>query len=392
MPNAFIQDPFEVQRQLVQQALAAGRGGLPQAQAGAGIGALATALNERFNPKSQTQRAKQAQSAFSEAYESGRQAAIDGGETDAQEVEYGGLERAAEALSAMGRPGEAQKVRESIQQRRVAAKLQQAQLAKIQADTADVAARPEDRDADRDLQAAGLGVRAASAEARARADAAETQRKANADRVKAAQDAKKLELDEKKLNAELAAARGKAGTDKAKQDTAQENVLGKRFVAAVTAPRESIMQLERAFDALDSDTGAGTVFATMVALKSIDPESVAREGEVAAVAAAFGLDDRAVGALQALKNGDRLREDAKRDLKKAILQSTKVSFDERDRIIEDFRGNAETRGLNADNVVIRSDDKTLEDFQKRVGAGGGSPPPPAGTASDFLNGLIPDGN
>jgi len=106
---------------------------------------------------------------------------------------------------------------------------------------------------------------------------------------------------------------------------------------------------------LDANSGAGDVAAIFTFMKTLDPESVVREGEFATAEDTQGKFGKFWNYYNKLKTGKRLTEKAREDFKSLGINLYQQNEKALDNVRNNFSQIAANQGLNIDNIFVDSD-------------------------------------
>tara|TARA_Y100000361_G_scaffold123823_1_gene116625 strand:- start:2993 stop:4078 length:1086 start_codon:yes stop_codon:yes gene_type:complete len=118
---------------------------------------------------------------------------------------------------------------------------------------------------------------------------------------------------------------------------------------------QSTQSITKLFAGLDANDGAGDVAAIFTFMKTLDPQSVVREGEFATAENSTGVFKKYWNAYNRLVKGERLTEEQREAFKEVGINLYQQNQKAVDNVRYNFTQIANNQGLNIDNIFVDSD-------------------------------------
>jgi hypothetical protein len=137
----------------------------------------------------------------------------------------------------------------------------------------------------------------------------------------------------------------------------QENTLSKNYMGSdvVKQFNESTTSVKKLFSGLEANSGAGDVASIFTFMKTLDPESVVREGEFATAENTTGVFKKYWNSYNRLVKGERLTDSQREDFKKLGINLYKQNQQSLDNFKIGFNRIAENQSLNTENIFLDAD-------------------------------------
>jgi hypothetical protein len=137
----------------------------------------------------------------------------------------------------------------------------------------------------------------------------------------------------------------------------QENTLSKNYMGSdvVKQFNESTTSVKKLFSGLEANSGAGDVASIFTFMKTLDPESVVREGEFATAENTTGVFKKYWNSYNRLVKGERLTESQREDFKQLGINLYKQNQQSLDNFKIGFNRIAENQNLNTENIFLDAD-------------------------------------
>jgi hypothetical protein len=118
---------------------------------------------------------------------------------------------------------------------------------------------------------------------------------------------------------------------------------------------QSTQSITKLFAGLDANDGAGDVAAIFTFMKTLDPQSVVREGEFATAENSTGIFKKYWNGYNRLVKGERLTEEQREAFKEVGISLYQQNQKAVDNVRYNFTEIANNQGLNIDNIFVDSD-------------------------------------
>lgn len=137
----------------------------------------------------------------------------------------------------------------------------------------------------------------------------------------------------------------------------QENTLSKNYMSSdvVKQFNESTTSVKKLFSGLEANSGAGDVASIFTFMKTLDPESVVREGEFATAENTTGVFKKYWNSYNRLVKGERLTDSQREDFKQLGINLYKQNQQSLDNFKIGFNRIAENQNLNTENIFLDAD-------------------------------------
>ena len=137
----------------------------------------------------------------------------------------------------------------------------------------------------------------------------------------------------------------------------QENTLSKNYMGSdvVKQFNESTTSVKKLFSGLEANSGAGDVASIFTFMKTLDPESVVREGEFATAENTTGVFKKYWNSYNRLVKGERLTDAQREDFKQLGINLYKQNQQSLDNFKIGFNRIAENQNLNTENIFLDAD-------------------------------------
>jgi hypothetical protein len=137
----------------------------------------------------------------------------------------------------------------------------------------------------------------------------------------------------------------------------QENTLSKNYMGSdvVKEFNNATTSVKKLFSGLEAKSGAGDVASIFTFMKTLDPQSVVREGEFATAENTSGVFKKYWNSYNRLARGERLTESQRDDFKNLGINLYKQNQQSLDNFKLGFSQIAQNQNLNTDNIFLDAD-------------------------------------